>query len=50
MLYDLVNLIMGSLPQEFEFLKAFGILFILYIFIALFKLFIDVIKSFMRFM
>lgn len=48
MLYDLVNLIMGSLPNEFRFLYIFGILFILYIFLGLFKLFLDVIKEFMR--
>lgn len=46
MLYDLVNLIMGSLPDEFKFLYIFGMLFILYIFIGLFKLFIDVIKEY----
>ena len=49
MLNDLVNSIFGSIPEEFEFLKIFGYLFILYIFCSMFKLFIDVIKSFMRF-
>lgn len=48
MLWNLVTLFMGSIPNEFEFLYAFGVLFVLYIFISLFKLFIDVIKSFMR--
>lgn len=46
MLWDLVLLVMGSIPNEFEFLYIFGILFVLYIFIGMFKLFIDVIKSF----
>lgn len=49
MLNDLVNSIFGSLPEEFEFLKIFGYLFVLYIFVSLFKIFIDFIKSFMRF-
>ena len=48
MLYDIVNLIMGSLPNEFRFMYIFGILFVLYIFLGLFKLFVDVIKEFMR--
>ena len=48
MLYDLVNLIMGSLPNEFRFMYIFGILFVLYIFLGMFKLFLDVIKEFMR--
>ena len=48
MLYDLVNLIMGSLPNEFRFMYIFGILFVLYIFLGMFKLFLDIIKEFMR--
>ena len=44
-LNDLVNLIFGNLPEEFEFLKIFGYLFVLYIFLGLFKLFIDIIKE-----
>lgn len=46
MLWDLVTYFMGSLPSDFEFLYIFGVLFVLYIFIGLFKLFIDVIKEF----
>ena len=42
---DLVNLIFGGLPEEFEFLKIFGYLMIYYVFISLFKLFIDIIKG-----
>lgn len=49
MLQDLVNSIFGSLPEEFEFIKIFGYCFVLYIFVSLFKIFIDFIKSFMRF-
>lgn len=48
MLWNLVNLFMGSLPQEFEFMKIFGILFIMYIFIRIFNMFIEVIKEMMR--
>lgn len=48
-LNDLVNLFFGSLPEEFEFLKIYGYLFVLYIFISIFKLFIDVIKDMIRF-
>ena len=46
MLYDLVLLIMGSLPEEFKFMYIFGMIFILYIFVGLFKIFIDIIKDF----
>lgn len=49
MLNDLVNSIFGSLPEEFQFLKIFGYIFILYIFWSMFKLFIDIIKDLMRF-
>lgn len=38
MLWDLVNMFMGSLPEEFEFLKIFGVLFVLYIFIMIFNM------------
>ena len=48
MLNDLVNSIFGSLPAEFEFLKIYGYLFILYIFVSIFKLFIDVCKEFLK--
>ena len=48
MLWDIVNLFMGSLPEEFEFLKAFGVLFVLYIFITLYKIFYDFTKSFLK--
>ena len=48
MLWNLVNLFLGGLPDEYSFLKIYGILFILYIFISLFKMFIDVIKSLLR--
>lgn len=48
MLWHLVTLFMGSIPEQFEFLYAFGVLFVLYIFISLFKLFIDVIKDLLR--
>ena len=44
-LNNLVDLIFGSLPEEFEFIKIFGYFLVIYIFLALFKLFIDVIKD-----
>ena len=47
MLNDLVNTIFGNLPEEFEFLKIFGYLFVLYIFVGMFKLFLDFIKEMM---
>ena len=42
---NLVNLIFGNLPEEFEFIKIFGYFIIMYIFLGLFKLFIDIIKE-----
>ena len=48
MLWDLVTQFMGSVPESFEFLYAFGVLFVLYIFISMFKLFIDLIKDGLR--
>ena len=44
-IWDLVNLFMGGLPDEYSFLRIYGVLFVLYIFISMFKLFIDVIKN-----
>lgn len=48
MLWTIVNLIMGSLPEEFEFLKIFGVLFILYIAISLFKFFLELMFDFAK--
>ena len=48
MLWDLVNLICGGLPEWMDFIKIFVVGFILYIFLQLLKLFLDVIKDFMR--
>lgn len=48
MLWNIVTLIMGSLPDEFTFLYSFGVLFVMYIFISLFKLFIDTTKQIFR--
>lgn len=48
MVLDLVKMILGELPEELEFLYAFGVMFVLYIFITLFKMFIDVTKDLMR--
>lgn len=38
MLWDLVNMFMGSIPEQYDFLKIFGVLFVLYIFIMIFNL------------
>lgn len=38
MLWDLVNSFLGSLPEQYDFIKIFGVLFILYIFIMIFNL------------
>lgn len=48
MLNDLVNTFFGSLPPEFEFLKMYGYLFVLYILISLFKLFYDIAKDLLK--
>lgn len=38
MLWDLVNSFMGSLPEEYDFLKIIGVIFVLYCFIMIFNL------------
>lgn len=48
MVYDIVNMILGALPPQFEFVVAFGIIFVLYIFLKIFKLFIDVTRDILR--
>lgn len=48
MVLDLVHMILGELPPQLEFLYAFGVMFVLYIFISIFKMFIDVTKDIMR--
>lgn len=47
-LNDIVNLIFGNLPEEFEFIKIYGYIFILYILISLFKFFYDIAKGFFK--
>lgn len=44
-LNNLVDLFFGNLPEEFEFIKIFGYFIIIYIFLGLFKLFIDIIRE-----
>ena len=46
MFWDLVTLVFGSIPQEFEFLYIFGALFVMYIFLGLFKFMLDILKDF----
>lgn len=48
MLWDLVNLIVGGLPEEYNFIKIYCVFFILLIFFYLIKLFLDVLKSLLR--
>lgn len=48
MIWDLVNLILTGIPDEFSFVKIFGVLFFLYIFVSIFKLFLDLIKDILR--
>lgn len=48
MLYDLVSSFMGWLPENLQFLMAYGCIFVLYIFVKLFKIFIDIIRDFVR--
>lgn len=49
MLWDLVELFLGSLPTEFSFLKIFGVLFFLYLFFGLLKVFFDFMKDVFRY-
>lgn len=47
-MWNLVELVIGEIPQQYDFLKIFGFIFELYIFISIFKLFIDIIKDLLR--
>lgn len=47
-MWSLVELVVGEIPQQYDFLKIFGFIFELYIFISIFKLFIDIIKDMLR--
>lgn len=48
MLWDLVNMFMGSIPEQYDFLKIFGVLFVLYIFIMIFNLIWQAILSLVK--
>lgn len=48
MLWDLVNMFMGSIPEQYDFLKIFGVLFIFYIFIMIFNLIWQAILSLVK--
>lgn len=48
MLWDLVTLFMGSLPEEFTFLYIFGVMFVLYIAISLFKFFLELMLDYCK--
>ena len=45
MVFDIVKMILGELPPQFEFLYSFGIVFVLYIFLKIFKLRYDKTKN-----
>lgn len=48
MVFDIVKMILGELPPQFEFVYSFGIVFVLYIFLKIFKLFIDFTLDLLR--
>lgn len=48
MIWDLVDLILPNIPEEFTFIKFYCVLFVLYIFICILKGFIDVLKSYLK--
>ena len=48
MLLGLVEQILGELPQDLRFLYAFGVIFVLYIFLKLIVIGIEVIRDFTK--
>ena len=48
MLLDLVYSVLGELPNDLRFLYAFGVIFVMYIFLKMFVIFVDVIKDFLK--
>lgn len=48
MLLNLVEIILGELPQDLRFLYVFGIVFILCIFLKLLFVFVNVIEDFFK--
>ena len=48
MLYDLVHTILGELPQNLEFLYAFGYVLVLYFVAKIFTSIVNVIQDFLR--
>lgn len=48
MLLNLVEIILGELPQDLRFLYAFGTVFILCIFLKLLFVFVNVIEDFFK--
>ena len=47
MLLNLVETIFGVLPEDLRFLYAFGCIFILYIFVKMFTIFIEIIRDYL---
>ena len=48
MLWDLVNSILGSVPERYEFLLIFGVLFILYFLVMIFNLLYQAILNVLK--
>lgn len=48
MLLELATTILGELPQDLRFLYAFAVVFVLYIFIRIFSMFVDVIIDYLK--
>lgn len=47
MLLDLVSTIFGVLPDDLRFLYAFGCIFVLYIFLKMFVIFVEIIRDYL---
>lgn len=48
MLWELVNSFLGSIPEEYDFIKIFGVLFIMYIVLQLFNMLYESIRQLLR--
>ena len=45
MLLALVEMILGELPSDLRFLYAFGVIFVLYVFLKMLTIFLDIIRD-----
>lgn len=48
MLLNLVEIVLGELPQDLRFLYSFGVIFVLCIFLKLLFCFVNVIEDFFK--